>query len=84
MKPIEKSVLGEEGIEPIKSMKCEHMKIIGDETSFIPSFASLFPTCDNNFIAAVLSSHDLSSQKLRHTNFFHTSFLQGAFFLELL
>lgn len=53
-------------------MKCEQMKIIGDgtsfctkigaKTSFIPSFASLFSTCDNTFIAAVPSSHDLSSR----------------------
>ncbi len=72
-------------------MKCEQMKIIGDgtsfcteigaKTSFIPSFASLFSTCDNTFIAAVISSHDLSSQKLLHTNFFHTSFLR-VFFLS--
>jgi hypothetical protein len=63
------------------------MKIIGDgtsfwtkigaKTSFIPSFASLFSTCDDTFIAAVPSSHNLSSQKILHTNFFHTSFLQG-------
>jgi hypothetical protein len=80
--------LGEEGIELIKSMKCEQMKIIGDrtsfctkigaKTSFIPSFASLFST----FIAAAPSSHDLSSLKLLHTNFFHTSFLQGVFCLS--
>jgi len=76
-------------------MKCEQMKIIGDgtsfwtkigaKTSFIPSFASLFSTCDNTFIAAVPSSHDLSSQKLASSyKLFPHKLSSRSFFLELL